>query len=277
MKFLKIFSLSLAALFLLSSCSQPEQGDDTDAMGTTEDNAASADEEQTVPITDDDNDDTEHQTGLIKTVDPEDTTDFLILENGNVLLLRQPPHKGAVEPLYEEVCVIIYDSDMEEKIAVIPIIEPDSNSKLVRVQIVEDGFAVIALSGEYIKLYDNDGNETNTINLPYYDTVYYAVSYDKTRIVYFYPDSETTESHLITDSVDLDDKKEIMTLDVLDEARTLLGINRLFSYKNGIIAFSGIFNEDSSRGDYALDYGRFNYDGEVTDFNKLDGLEILNT
>ena len=287
MKFLKITSALLAALFLFSACSQPEQGDDTDRTVSMEDNANPTDEEQ--DVTDDGNDDTEHQTGLIKTVDPEEATDFLILENGNVLLLRQTPSQisdsereilealGALgESLYEEGGVIIYDSVMEEKIAEIPI-ESDSNSKSVRVQIVEDGFAVIASHGEYIKLYDNYGNETKTINLPYYDTVYYAVSYDKTRIVYFYNDMETTESHLMTDSVDLDDEKEILTIDASDETRTLLNIDKLFSYKNGIIAFSGRINERYSSGNHMSICGSCNYDGEEIVYNKLGDLEILNT
>lgn len=292
MKILKITLTLLTALFLISSCSQPMQNDNTDVTESTADNASSADEEQTAPVTDGDEPGTDNKKGLIKTVQTDWAGGLFFLENGNILLLRQPTRPISSsdslidfileETSYEEGRVIIYDSDVKEKIAEIPI-EPfheDSGSVSVHVQIVEDGFALINMNEKYIKLYDNNGNETKTINPPCYDSAEYIVSYDKTRIVYYYHDWETGAKRLITDSVDLNDKKEIMTFSGLNEDKigTLLGISRLFSYKNGIIAFSGyVIDKISPKEEIATAYGRCNYEGEEIVFNKLEKLEYLNT
>lgn len=292
MKFLKFSSAFLAAMLLFTSCSQPAKEDSTDAAGSTADNANSANGEQTAPVTDSQpgtDNSTNNKQGLIKTVQTDGAENLFLLENGNVLLLRTPtiPHPGSNpmfgETSYEEGSLIIYDSDIEKKITEIPI-EPFHEGLGIEplyVQIVEDGFAFINMNEKYIKLYDNDGNETKKINPPYYENAEYVVSYDKTRIAYYYTDSELGEGHLITDSVELNDKKEIMTLKGGNEDKTdaLVNIERLFSYNNGIIAFSGYIQTDevTSDGKTVLVCGRCNYDGEEVVLIKLKELEILNT
>lgn len=292
MKFLKFSSAFLAAMLLFTSCSQPAKEDNIDAAGSTADNASSASGEQTVPVTDGQpgtDNSTNNKQGLIKTVQTDGAENLFLLENGNVLLLRSPttPHPGSDlilgETSYEEGSLIIYDSDIEKKITEIPI-EPfreGLGTVSPYVQIVEDGFAFINMNEKYIKLYDNDGNETKKINPPYYENAEYVISYDKTRIAYYYTDLELGEGHLITDSVDLNDKKEIMTLKGGNEDKTdaLVEIERLFSYNNGIITFSGYIHTDevTSGGKTVLVCGRCNYDGEEVVLIKLKELEILNT
>ncbi len=203
--------------------------------------------------------------------------DFFILENENMLFVKQPSRPSFIDSSpAENGSITIYDSQIKEKISVISI--DFKSSIMVKVQIVKDGFAVIDSNGGFIKLYDNDGNEIKTINPPIYDFAAYAVSYDKLRIAYCYWDSDIGLSRLCTDSIALNDRKEIMTFDAPDEIGALTAIDSIFSYKDGIIAFGGnAAKEITPKLKTSAAYGTINDSGENFTLNKLEELEILNT
>lgn len=278
MKFIKTSLILFISLLLLTSCAQPEnnEGNDTSASVAESVAASKSAAETTAPTDVNDN-----PKGIIKTVKTDFAQNFFILENGNVLLVRQPTRSNPItETTDEDGWVAVYDSEIKEKLAYAPI--SFEKSRMVFVQIVKDGFAVIDANGNFITLYDNNGKETKTINPPVYDSVSYAVSYDKARIAYCYSEPDTSTDYFCTDSIDLNDKKEIMIFEDTDEIGALKSIGRIFSYRNGIIAFRGTTPTDnSSESKSAEVYGRCNDNGENLTFEKLSKetnfTEFLNT
>lgn len=280
MKLLKNFSVFLIFALLLSSCSQPENSDNVTSGSQSESVSTS---EQTAETAADPEDDPSHNSekGIIKTISTDFAQSFFILENKNILLVKQPSTANDIfGSENEDGCIIVYDPEIKEKLSVIPI--SCENSSMVNVQIVKDGFAVIETSGKYIVLYDNEGKETKTVTPPLYYSADYVVSYDKTRIACHFWDPETGKEHFYTDSIDLNDKKEIEIFDNAEEKGAFKGVQKIFSYKDGIIVFSGtVLDEIDSKLHLVEVFGRCGDNGEDLTFEKMakekDHTEFLNT
>lgn len=146
-------------------------------------------------------------------------------------------------------------------------------------QLLDNGFALIDNRNADIQIYDQNCALIRQVHPPKADNARYIVSGDGKRIAYAYTDYEHgNTSYLITDSIDLNDRKTVFTAVSSETVGAFQCFDSLISYRSGRIAFNGsVLTKLKPETDCASCYGSVSEDGSGFWHHTLGKLQFLST